>query len=401
VSVRRLGTHTAAAIAGSIVGALLVFGVEGLTSTPEPVHTYTRPVPPRLAEPLPVVQVTGRPKGLVLAWSPGDLPPEAEAAVESIRGVRRATMVAAGLDWIERTVDESGNIVDKPGHNMVIPFEVAAVRPAEYARFVAPGERAAVLALKRGEALLAETAAELRRARPGMVIRLRDRRLVVAGIVSDVTTNGYEAIVRAPAPSEWGRVDHFLLVHNRSARRAVIERRLARLLAPGERLQVRIGNEQPFLRYGDAVHPQMIIKQNFGEFAARPRSDGFIDIDPRWVRANIRRAEVPLLGAITCHRAIFPQLRRALREVDDQGLAHFVTVNSGCYSPRFIRADPDSRLSHHAWGIAVDMNAPDNPFGTEPNLARRVVRVFETWGFTWGGRWIIPDGMHFEWQRWP
>ena len=22
-------------------------------------------------------------------------------------------------------------------------------------------------------------------------------------------------------------------------------------------------------------------------------------------------------------------------------------------------------------------------------------------GFTWGGRWVVPDGMHFEWVRFP
>ena len=26
----------------------------------------------------------------------------------------------------------------------------------------------------------------------------------------------------------------------------------------------------------------------------------------------------------------------------------------------------------------------------------RLVSAFERWGFTWGGRWLVPDGMHFE-----
>jgi D-alanyl-D-alanine carboxypeptidase len=24
------------------------------------------------------------------------------------------------------------------------------------------------------------------------------------------------------------------------------------------------------------------------------------------------------------------------------------------------------------------------------------VAIFERWGFTWGGRWLVLDGMHFE-----
>jgi hypothetical protein len=27
--------------------------------------------------------------------------------------------------------------------------------------------------------------------------------------------------------------------------------------------------------------------------------------------------------------------------------------------------------------------------------------VFERWGFVWGGTFIVPDGMHFEYRREP
>jgi hypothetical protein len=29
----------------------------------------------------------------------------------------------------------------------------------------------------------------------------------------------------------------------------------------------------------------------------------------------------------------------------------------------------------------------------------RVVEIFERWGFEWGGRWLVPDPMHFEFVR--
>jgi hypothetical protein len=34
-------------------------------------------------------------------------------------------------------------------------------------------------------------------------------------------------------------------------------------------------------------------------------------------------------------------------------------------------------------------------------MDRRVVAVFTSLGFQWGGEWLIPDGMHFEYLTAP
>ena len=90
--------------------------------------------------------------------------------------------------------------------------------------------------------------------------------------------------------------------------------------------------------------------------------------------------------------------RAALQEVADGGLASLVDPADfgGCYSPRFIGRDPDRGPSLHAWGIAVDLNVSGNQVGTPGTIDARVVRIFERWGFAWGGRWSVPDPMHFE-----
>src|SRR6266511_2017636 len=56
---------------------------------------------------------------------------------------------------------------------------------------------------------------------------------------------------------------------------------------------------------------------------ARPPR-GWITIDPAWVNRHIVTAAVPILGRVTCNRAIIPQLRGALAEVVRRGLAHLV-----------------------------------------------------------------------------
>jgi hypothetical protein len=395
-----LVAHMTSALVGALVGALVVLGAEGLTRTqvtgPAEKPSPSEPTAPAQAPPLP------RPRGILLAWATdGGIPPSAERAVERLRGAGRATIVHGGLDWIRSSRLPDGSIVDAPRNGMLIPFEMAAVDPKEYATFVPPSDRDAILSLDRGEILLADTSAELRNGGAGLDLNLVGRTVRVAGVISDVATNGYEAIMATPPAAAWKRVDPFLLVHVRNAKRAPIERRVRRLLGPEQRLRIRFNDEQQFLRYGDAVHPQMIIKHEFGEWAGRPLADGRIAIDPRWQRQNIRTVRVPLLGPVQCHRSLIPQLRQALRDVVERDLGHFISSYSGCYNPRFLNFDPSAPISHHTWGIAIDINQHENPYGAEPNFPRKVVGVIEDWGFTWGGRWLKPDGMHFEWQQWP
>lgn len=127
--------------------------------------------------------------------------------------------------------------------------------------------------------------------------------------------------------------------------------------------------------------------------------DGMVQIDSGWVRNNIVRARVPVLrGEVMCHRLLISQLRGALQEIQDRGLAHLIdpTQYGGCWVPRHIMFDANRGLSMHAWGLAVDLNVSSNLYGETPQMDPRVVEVFDRWGFVWGGRWSTPDGMHFE-----
>ena len=416
---KSVGGRTAAAVIGALLGGGIVLAFDA-TSRPDagPVETTrdTRgdrvpDLPPSVKQSPPdeprrdiTFKHRVRPSGRVLlAWTPGSVPPQTERRLEALPQVEDATTVYAALDWIQATRAPGRQRAPVRPPGFAIPFEVAAVEPREYARFVPPGERGELLGLSSGEALLAQTEEELRGAGRGLEIDLGERTLRASGVVSDVATNGYEAIVSAPL-GEWARADRFVLVHLREpSDRSAVERVIQDLM-PGRPLQTRVAGENPFLRYGDAVLPQLLVKATFGEFSARPLSGGNIDIDDRWERSNIRSARVPIVGEVTCHRIFIPQLREAVSDVRREGLAHAVHPQkySGCYSPRHISHDPTGRLSHHSWGMAVDINAHENTFGARPNMDRRVVEIFEErWGLTWGGRWIIPDGMHFEWIKFP
>lgn len=133
-----------------------------------------------------------------------------------------------------------------------------------------------------------------------------------------------------------------------------------------------------------------------GVFNYTPLAGGRIAVDPAWTARNISTEVVPILGSITCNKAMFPQLRAALSEVVAQGLASEINPDeyAGCYYPRFIAGS--TTLSNHSFGLALDMNVPGNLRGTVGEMNRDVVAIFKYWGFGWGGDWSFTDPMHFE-----
>ena len=105
-----------------------------------------------------------------------------------------------------------------------------------------------------------------------------------------------------------------------------------------------------------------------------------------------------------CNNDIKADLAAALQAVVDAGLAGLIDVNNantfgGCFGPRFTRivGTQLGTLSRHTWGQALDTNTTSNCQGCVPQMDCRIVRIFRAHNFAWGGNFIIPDGMHFEW----
>jgi hypothetical protein len=157
----------------------------------------------------------------------------------------------------------------------------------------------------------------------------------------------------------------------------------------------------------DPVLPVALVKQRFGEFSMRPLAGDEVEVDPTWKELNIVTVEVAPLGRFECHRLLVPYIRGVIDELARAGLlgqldpADF-QLAGGCFNARLNRgSDPGFSVSRHSWGIAFDVNPTSNAFGAEPTMAAEVVEVFRRWGFSWGGTWVLPDGMHFEWRQLP
>jgi hypothetical protein len=178
-----------------------------------------------------------------------------------------------------------------------------------------------------------------------------------------------------------------------------IKKQLKGALPPKTTLQILA------LEFGNASQTAVLagasVSDAIGKFTYTNGPDGTINPDQRWVKEYIRTEEVPILGTVTCNKAYLPQLRAAMNEVVQQGLASQINPEqyAGCYYPRYIGRSPSNGLSLHSWGIAVDINVPGNMPGTRGEIDRRVVTIMKKWGMAWGGDWSYTDPMHFEMDR--
>lgn len=398
---RRVRILLAVALGASVgAGGTLALPISGVEPPSDPGPPSPFEPHPRVAE-----RVVGEaPISTVLAWTPGSLPDGYAASVRRLRWIDAATVVRSGTAWVEGW-EGADRSPARPRAGFRIPMEVASVRPSSYAAFVPPAERALVERLTGGGAVVSRTGAALRGLGEGGRLAIAGRSLRVHGVVDDALIGAHEVAVSEATGARLGitRPRYMLVAPRPDVPRRRIEEELRGLLPAGTRLRVRGPGETPVFRHGDAVLPPARLKELFGEFAARPVPGGMLALDPRWVEEHIVEARVPLLGVVRCHRAILGPLRGTLGELARRGLGDRIDPADygGCFSPRFANRSPDAGISHHSWGIAIDVNVSGNLFGREPTMDPRVVEVFERHGFTWGGRWLIPDGMHFEFLRFP
>ena len=340
-----------------------------------------------------------------VAWVPGGFElPRFRAAIERVDAFDRVVVVAGDTLWLEETKDAEGDVVDRPPSPYAFPIDAFAVEPGDYAPFVAAGARAEIVrALRAGRAVLGEHSARLRKLGPGGTLRFRDGSIRVGAVVSDDAVGWAEVLVNRSDGRRLGiRHERYLLAQSADVLTRQEFKALLRPLVGDEPIRVDPPRSTRYVRVASGVRPPIVFKQVFGEFAAAPQSgSAYFTIQPSWVDRNIVTTDVPLLGTITCHRKLIPMIEAALQDVIASGLIDEVKVYSGCWAPRTVARSLTAPPSYHAYGAAIDINAPQNPYGTKPTMDRELVRIFESWGFNWGGDFLIPDGHHFEFWRVP
>lgn len=413
---RRWLATGAALVAGAMLGGVLALNFQGASSMESEVPPPTvkaAPATPLTTAPAPeepptthasaTPTVSPPPSDEVLvAWTPGGLPEGFTAKVADLAGVTAVAAVRSDIIHLVESRDAEGRVVDRPGSGFVIPLEAMAFDPSTYGSFLPKEQLDRFGRLGPGQAILSATSARQRRLGPGGTLELEDgSRLTVVDVVEDALVGGTEVALSLPGAKSSGlATERYVLIRHGVGRKGM-EQAIRELLPPGLAVRIRGPGETPVLRHGDAVLPQAAIKERFGEFAYRPGGGIQFDVNSAWVEANIVTEKVPLLGTITCHRSLLGALRGALQELERRNLGFLIDPDGfrGCWNPRYISAGKG--ISRHTWGAAVDLNITANPQGLESVQDPRLVRVMETWGFTSGKDWLIPDPGHFEYIRPP
>jgi D-alanyl-D-alanine carboxypeptidase len=137
-------------------------------------------------------------------------------------------------------------------------------------------------------------------------------------------------------------------------------------------------------------------------------------VSPKWESENIIRLKTPWklvtawdfapVGSISIHNKCSDSLDRIFKQIwasanEDQRKINEWGMNLYAGGFEFRRMTGKTRLSMHSWGCAVDFDSARNAFGdNNPNFVNipLVLKAFEAEGWTWGGKWSDPDGMHWQ-----
>lgn len=277
-----------------------------------------------------------------------------------------------------------------------IPVQALTADAVEYARAAGLPRLAPLLA---HGAVLARTESTLRHLTTGDVLHLSDRRQIrVSGVVEDHVLGGAEISLPLGFGQLRGIPAAYLLLDHQG-RAAAMTAQVRRAL-PGLALRVETTTANGYLSAADSVLTQLQVKARFGEFAVRRTGGTTFSQDARWMTGYLRTERVPQLGTVTGNVRMLPALVAAMREVTARGLGSTVHTadfqyEGGCWNPNIVPGGAGT-VSRHSWGVAVDINVDSNPFGRRPRQDARLVALMARHGFAWGGRWLRPDAMHFE-----
>lgn len=326
--------------------------------------------------------------------------PQVIATALGLTEVSGVAQVRSGTRWITAwAADGAAPRTPAPGY--AIPIDAAAVDPEMFHPLVPAPLQETVLALAGGGAILSRTGAALRGISEHGSLQFKGGiDIPVVGVVDDHVIRNHEMVVSHQTGLAIGlnRTAYLAIGLNDLSAGKAVEEAIRGAIPPEASMRVRGPDGSGASSAFSPLLSLAEIKFMFGEFAAVAGSSPGIRIEQPWIDTHTEMTTIPLLGTFRCHKRVIPQIAAAFEEVQQAGLGYLIRGGDfgGCFSPRFIRSGNEAGLSRHAWAIAFDFNVSTNLYGQQPTMDARIVEIMERHGFSWGGRWNYPDGMHFE-----
>lgn len=118
--------------------------------------------------------------------------------------------------------------------------------------------------------------------------------------------------------------------------------------------------------------------------------------DPNWQKQNLTTIS-PVAGqSWQVYKPAADAFQGLIGDLVAEG---YQPHSSGGFNYRNIRGG--QKLSQHAFGTAIDINADENPrvapgAALVTDLPANTADLAKKWGLEWGGTWHRPDAMHFE-----
>ena len=351
---------------------------------------------------------------IVTVYDSGALDASTETrAVAAARQARAdATVVGSASIAMQRIRRGSATVQAAPAL-MSIPMGTTVIDADVVGILMGPDVSAVLSATS---IVMSTRTASLRGAQAGDVVTLRsafgsDVDFTIGAVVADEITGGTELLIAPEAAQRIALERKSRVVMWGFESRAEIDEALADEGLVSTRIRIR--------RSWDPFDPDSTLgmarsKELLGEFGYRVESSGAVTQEAAWQAANLPSGRRLLNDTIRiiakCHLVIEPALQAALAEAAAAGVGGVFDVGDanlagGCHNPRFNRLSQSSTigfLSRHSWAMAIDINtrgscqgcAPPD-FATDPGGCT-AVRIFRKHGFAWGGNFLTPDGMHFE-----
>ena len=362
----------------------------------------------------PAVRLTPPVGDIVTVYDSGPLDASTEAkAVAAARQAGADFTIREAASIAMQRILRGSTVVQEAPSTMSIPMGTT-VFDADVIGTIMGAEVSA--AVSPTSLVMSRRTADLRGAQAGDVVTLRSAfganvDFAIGAVIADEITGGTELLITPEGADRLNLSRKSSVVMWGFDTRDTIDQALSDNDLVSTRIRIR--------RSWDPFDPDSGLgmaqtKELLGEFAYRVNSNGSVTQEASWQSANLPPGRNLLNEFVAirarCHLVIEPALRAAFAEIASVG-AHTAfdvgDANSagGCHNPRFNRLANSSSigfLSRHSWAMAIDTNTRGSCQGcAPPNFVTRAggctaVRIMRKHGFAWGGNYLTPDGMHFE-----